>query len=449
MTQKSRKQSRLSIRAGFQLKRCWRIWAIEGRRFFAFQERARSLRARLTLEQARNIAAREEKGQAYTFGKYVYQLSVLSKEAADLAWQRWAKAHEPCPEGMKLEEWEKIRIRPETVLAEIRKAVRRQNIKPRPLVRLSRTKNGLGLISYSAPAASALSGQSKAWSWLDLEAADPDLSVLEENLERLNGRDEKEKIRFETLNWRRVVGRNRRKLALWRKPVESAPDENDLAAVEAGYAALGSSYGLRVRREQSQITKLAQVVSKEGALLAWQQGTGKTYAAMVYALIKAQRDRAANRRVGANLVVTSSLAITMNWIPELRKAGRTIIDSLETLASAGAEDWVVLTHAQAHKFRRKLRQMAKCRQITTLVLDEADEYANPHFDPLSRRARVRKQGAVPPVNHRHPGRNTAAEFFTQLSVIFGGSPAFQCVAPSIVEEQKDGSLDGASQTISI
>ena len=188
-------------------------WAIEGRRFFAFQERARSLRARLTFEQARNIAAREDKGQAYTFGKYAYQLSVLSKEAADLAWQRWAKAHERCPDGMKLEEWEKIRIRPETVLAETRKAVRRQNIKPRPLVRLSRTKNGLGLISYSAPAASATSGQSKAWSWLDLEAADPDLSVLEENLERLNGRDDREKISFETLNWRRVVGRNRRKLA--------------------------------------------------------------------------------------------------------------------------------------------------------------------------------------------------------------------------------------------
>jgi hypothetical protein len=39
-----------------------------------------------------------------------------------------------------------------------------------------------------------------------------------------------------------------------------------------------------------------------------------------------------------------------------------------------------------------------------------------------------------------PARNTAAELFTQLEIIFAGSPAFQCVGPHLIEEDKEGNL---------
>jgi hypothetical protein len=35
---------------------------------------------------------------------------------------------------------------------------------------------------------------------------------------------------------------------------------------------------------------------------------------------------------------------------------------------------------------------------------------------------------------------TVSELFSQLDIIFGGSPAFQCVAPVLIEEDKEGNF---------
>jgi hypothetical protein len=185
---------------------------------------------------------------------------------------------------------------------------------------------------------------------------------------------------------------------------------------------------------------LRKIIDKPGALLAWQQGVGKTYAALVFCLVKAQRDYAAERRVGANLLVTSSLSVNMNWLPELRKAGRHVITTKDDLQSARAETWIVLTHAQAYEMRSVIRRIAKAAVITCLVLDESDEFANNY----SRRYRAVRTFSQK-IRYRllttgTPARNTAAELFTQLEIIFAGSPAFQCVGPHLIEEDKEGNL---------
>jgi hypothetical protein len=415
-------------------------WQIVGRRYAEFRALASTIRARLTLEQTRDVAESQDKLLAYTFHKYAYHLSRVDKIAAARAWQRWADSHKPMPKEMKFEEWDRTRLRPQTVIRETRTAVCHQSRKPLPLIRLSQTKNGLVLKSYGPAAAAALTHQARMWSWLDLEEADPDFSAFNENLARLNQRPDKEKLQFTALNWQKVVRRNKRRLAAWRQSVHQPPNAANLLEVARGYEILATEYGLPVHREPLQEERLAQIIDKPGALLAWQQGVGKTYAALVYALLKANRDRTAKRRVGANLLVTSSLSVNMNWLPELRKAGRHILTRKEDFHLARPESWVVLTHAQAYQLRRTIRRLSKQRIITCLLLDEADEYSN----HSSRRYKAVRAFA----NHIRyrllttgtPARNTAAELFTQLEIIFGGSPAFQCVAPHLIGEDKDGRL---------
>jgi SAM-dependent methyltransferase len=415
-------------------------WSLAGSQYAEFRLRASSLRARLTLDQARDVARHQDKIQAYTFHKYAYHLSRFNKTAADQAWQRWAEAHKPKPQAMRYEDWAEIRLHPETVLKETRAAVKRQNKKPLPLVRLSQTKQGLQLKGYNPSASSALAHQTKLWTWLDLEQTNPDLQPLIENLSRLNQRPDKEKIHFATFNWQKVVERNRRRLAAWRRPIDQPPNPSTLTEVVLAYQELANQYGLPVRKEPLQEEKLAQIIDKPGALLAWQQGVGKTYAALVFCRIKAQRDRASKRRTGANLIVTSSLSVHMNWLPELRKAGRHIITNKDELLTARSESWIVLTHAQAYQLRNIIRRLAKAKAITCLILDEADEYAN-HYSRRYRAVRTFSEK----IRYRllttgTPVRNTAAELFNQLEIVFGGSPAFQCVAPIVVQEDKEGNL---------
>ena len=163
-------------------------WALVGNRYAQFRTLASSIHARLTLEQTRDVAQRQDKVQAYLFQKYVYHLSRFDKAGADHAWQRWAEAHKPKPNDVKFEEWEQTRLRPDTVIKETRAAVRRQYKKPIPLVRLSQTKIGLQLKSYGPAASSALVHQTKLWTWLDLEQSDPAFqcvapSLIEEDKE--------------------------------------------------------------------------------------------------------------------------------------------------------------------------------------------------------------------------------------------------------------------------
>lgn len=441
--------------AGRTVARVLEQWAKAGQAYETFRQKARALRAQLTLEQARAVQSRRDRKLAYRFQRYVFHLSRLNRAAADHAWQRWAEAHRPPPDGLSgeaLERWHRKRLRPETVVNETRKLVRDQHRKPRPLVRLTQTKTGLKLVSYGPAAAAAIAHQTKAWTWLALEHEGPDLNQLRENLARLNAREDAEPIVFKSFHWQRAVRRQRHRLAAWRQPLDAGPSAEDRQAAEAAYEALAAEYGLPIQKRPQQIEKLAQVLPKPGALLAWQQGTGKTLAALAYAWVKNLRDRRAGRCPGAALVVASALAVELNWLKALKQAGRHTVTlergrrhpaaNRKRLEEAGPGSWAVLTHDQAHQNRRALRRLAKAGRLSVLILDEADEFGNPG----SQRCRAVRAFANK-IRHRllttgTPARNTAAELFNLLDIAFGGSPAFQCVAPTVVVEARNPETKG-------
>lgn len=415
-------------------------WKTAGTKYFEFRQKAQSQRARLTLKQSQLLNNNADKVSLYLFRKYAYHLARSNPALADRAWQRWAEAHEPKPADMQWEEWETMRLKPATVLKETRTALKRQHLKPKPIVRPTLTKSGLRLKAYSPSASAALAHQSEFWSWLELENTDPEFTRLSDNLNRLNSRKDKQPIQFAPFNWAKALKRRRKTMAAWRSSLEAPASEADLAITEAGYLHLKTGYGFDIRKEPLQEQKLAQIINKPGALLAWQQGTGKTYAALVYQWVKSQKDQAAGRRSGATLLITSRLAIDMHWLGVLKKAKRHIVSHKESFPSLTPDSWLVLTHSQAHKWRDQLRHLAKQKLITCLILDESDEFAN-HTSQRYRAIRAFSSK----IRYRllttgTPARNTASELFTQLDIIFGGSPLFQCIAPTFSVEEKDGEL---------
>lgn len=406
-------------------------WEAQSGRYMAFRAAARKLRSHLTLEQSRQLAGREDSALAYRFKKYAYQLSLLDSSAAAQAWKQWAEAHKPKPPTMDFDMWEKIRVKPENVFAEVRRAVRAQHKKPQFLVRLHKTKGGVALKSYSSTAAAAVRGQKMFWSTMELaQGAALDLSVLEANLARMNAREAFAPIEFETFNSDKPVRRLRRQMAVWATTLADSATAKSRRQATSFYKSL-SAHGVRV--EPLQVEKLAQLITKPGGLLSWQQGCGKTLAALGWAKIKRDTDLSTAVREGTTLIVCSSLAAKLQWVPTLAKLGLDAGVPQSCLFWNGAlPSYVVITHHQAIRDQAAIKRLAKQKRITQVILDESDEIAN--RDAMRTRAIL---NFATQIRHRivctgTPARNSAAELFCQLELIFAGSPAFHCVAKTMM-----------------
>jgi len=410
--------------------------------YLAFRESATALRARLTLAQSRAIATRQDATLSYRFKKQAFHLAVFNPKAAQEMWAKWAEAHKPKPPEMDFKIWDANRLKPETAIAEARRAVRAQYKTPKPLVRLSFTKRGFSLRSHSPAAAAAVRNQAMTATHSQIAfGSNLDLAILKENLSSLNARKGKEhqRIEFKTLNTAPVERRIRREFSLWQKPLAESATEGTRAAALSFYESL-APFGAKI--EPLQIEKLAQLLAKPAAMLSWQQGCGKTFAAVGWTEIKRDDDKARGKKhVGATVIVASSLAVRLQWLPTLKTMKRdAIIPSKRSELSGDLPPYIVLTHHLAMRLGQTIKRLAKRGLITQIILDESDEIAN--------REAIRTR-AILDFSHliRHrlvstgtPARNNAAELFTQLDFIFGGSPAFYCAAKTFTEWNSDAKM---------
>lgn len=407
-------------------------------------------RSHLTLEQLRACASRNHGVLDYDFRKYHYQLSLRDNEAASKQHARWIEAHLPCPAGVKYEVWEKTRLKPEVVVAETKRLVKRQHEKPRPLVRLCKGNGTIFLRSYSPAAAAAMRNQLSHWENLHLaRGLTPDLSTLKENLDRLNHRQKKrEVIRFEGFNFGKVTRRIRRRYQTWLRPIDECDDHDLRALVEEEFKRLNSR-GL-LRREELQLREIARTLVKDAALLNWEMGCGKTFGSILWARCQQRmlRTRTAvssyakristdagseQVREGSTLIVSSALSIELNWIGALRSHGVEVMELTRASQLEGPlPEFVVVTHHTIHKLKRRIRVAGKRRRLTQMVVDESDEIGNRSTARTRAALTVGKTILKRMIATGTPARNTAGELFTQLDFVFGGSPAFHCVAKTRV-----------------
>jgi hypothetical protein len=401
-------------------------WQRRNSNYQAFRARTLHLKACLTLEQAKHAISRADRLVDDKFRKYAYHLRLINPGKAEEQWQQWAEAHKPPPEGVKYEVWEATRVKPENVLSETRRLVRAQHEREVHRVRMSRGRHGIVLTSGSAMSAAALRGQAKFWGFHELAAGvEINLEVLQDNLARLNKRRGFPRIAFHQINWRRIARSWIRRQAEWLAPVEHAARPEDLALVERAYQQLGERGTKQVRREPLQVAAVAAVIRKPGSILNWEMGAGKTLGALAWEAC--QRQLLADK-AGPTVVVASSLACEMNWKPALAELGLSFGGG-KYLGNPSLPPFLLLSHHEASVNRRRLRKLARRGAITQLIADESDEFGNRdaqrtrsilHFGRCVRR-RLLTTGTL--------ARNSAAELFCQLDLVFAGSPFFRCVGP--------------------
>jgi Type I restriction-modification system methyltransferase subunit len=390
-----------------------------------------SLRSPLSVEQSMSRMS-ESPSLDYMFKKYHYQLKLRDPDAAAAQANRWVVAHLPKPAGMKFEEWERTRLKPETVVNETRRLVKRQHIVPRRLVRLCKGNGSIFLRSYSPAAAAALRSQESFWENIELcRGGRIDLSTLEENLQGLNSRETAEPIAFETFNFDKVVRRIRRRFNTWLTPVEESDSPAMRELVEAEFETVNKCG--QFRREELQLREIARVLPKTGALLNWEMGCGKTLGSILWA--RCQKRLLAERRArhGSTLIISSALSISMNWTGALKQMGldAAVITRADQL-DGPLPEFVLVTHTTLQKLKRQLRAAGKTKRITQLIVDESDELGNRQAARTRSGLFVSRSILKRLIATGTPARNSASELFTQLDLLFAGSPAFHCVGKTRV-----------------
>jgi len=183
---------------------------------------------------------------------------------------------------------------------------------------------------------------------------------------------------------------------------------------------------------------LGLMIRKRVGYLQWEQGSGKTVAAIAllhYRLEHGQIDQA--------VIAGPALAIRGTWCEALASSSYpfTVIDRLADLERRQGKGLFLITLDMLVKYRRQLARWAKTRRKRLqVILDEADEISN----LSSARTRAVLQ-ALSVARYKlclsgTMTRNNLAESFPQLYFLAGGTRAFLCDAAQVYEQGKDGEL---------
>ena len=409
---------------------------------------------RAMLELADQQSARGAANERTTvFYRFLRRLGELQRKNAGAAIDiagKWILADAPAAYdrlGNRLPQ-----ISAEAVMRELRRELRALDEKPRPLVRIVRTKTGFKAKAYNRAATLAInetkfhaSNGDISCGGVTAEGIEQACDLVRGALAARNGRrtskePRAERIQFEGLNVRRTVARLRRKFALWRRPLaENATELPALKQRLAGYYGALSAHGIVVKEKQ--VDSLANVTAKAGGFVAWEMGAGKSLAGLAWDSIKRGDDaaRGAGKDGSWTLLVSSALAIELHWTEQLDAYG------LEFRQPERREAWVsvrrgtgrtqrflLATHYQISRYAKVIRGLVRQGTIRALIVDESDEFGN--------RGARRSQGllvAGREIQHKllltgTPVRNNAGELFSQLSLLLHGEPFFRSIAKTQV-----------------
>ncbi len=116
------------------------------------------------------------------------------------------------------------------------------------------------------------------------------------------------------------------------------------------------------------------VLQKRYTLLQWEQGSGKTLAAIITGLYRMQK-----QHIHSTWVVSSAISIRNNWDDVLSIYGMpyVFVEKLSDLDRIKPGDFVIMTLKRVSILKKQIaRKMRRLNQKVQFILDESDEISN-------------------------------------------------------------------------
>lgn len=167
-----------------------------------------------------------------------------------------------------------------------------------------------------------------------------------------------------------------------------------------------------------------RILQKRYGLLQWEQGSGKTLAAIATGMYRMEQ-----QGLHSTWVISSAISIRNNWDVVLKNYSLSyvFVERLKDLERIRPGDFVLMTLNQMSKYRRQIKKWVKLHgNKIQLVLDESDEISNPYavrtkaaLDCFRRcRAKLLTTGTST--------RNNIVEFAPQQELLYNNSINMIC-----------------------
>ena len=345
----------------------------------------------------------ESKEFVYQTQKMLYQIKVHPATR-----EQYAKCCEylhrfytqEMPKDMDYKEWQRTKITEAKVLSYLRRALRKQNRKPeRDVIALVKQNDNFVYKAYSAKIRSTLTD--------DMKTPVPVYqAVLDNEPERFPG--------FE-----RLLRRKRREYDNQSQPFADMPEDPAIAAWLKEFTLWDAENEEYIYLNDIQRQDINRMLQKRYGMLQWEQGSGKTLAAIAMGLYRMQ-----NQGIHSTWVVSSAISIRNNWDVVLPNYGLSyvFVENLEDLARIKPGDFVLVTLNKLGMLQRHIKKWIKRHhQNIMLALDESDEISNPHSKRAKSTLSCFRRCRMKLLTTGTSTRNNISEFAPQLELLYNNS----------------------------
>ena len=358
-------------------------------------------KSHVLLELAKEHSASKE--FAYQTQKLLYQIMVHPATR-----DQYAKCCEylhrfytqTMPKDMDYKEWRRVRLTEAKVLSYLRRALRGQNRKPeRDVIALVKQEDCFVYKAYSAKTRGKLAS--------DMKTPVPIYqAVLDNEPERFPG--------FE-----RLLRRKRREYDNQSRPFEDMPEDPAIGRWLKEFRLWDAENEEYICLNDVQRRDINRMLQKRYGMLQWEQGSGKTLAAIAMGLYRMQ-----NQGIHSTWVVSSAISIRNNWDVVLPNYGLSyvFVENLKDLARIKPGDFVLVTLNKLGMIQRHIKKWVKRHnQKVMLVLDESDEISNPYSKRAKSTLSCFRRCRMKLLTTGTSTRNNISEFAPQLELLYNNS----------------------------
>ncbi len=174
--------------------------------------------------------------------------------------------------------------------------------------------------------------------------------------------------------YERLLRRKRREYEIQQKPFSEMDEDPQIAKWLDDYKIWDTLNEEYIIPNAVQKHDINLVLQKRYTLLQWEQGTGKTIAAIIIGQYRMQK-----QRIHSTWVVSSAISIRNNWDDVLNIYGipYVFVEKPSDLDRVKEGDFVIMTLNRVSILKKQIaRKMRRLNQKVQFILDESDEISN-------------------------------------------------------------------------
>ena len=339
----------------------------------------------------------------YQVKKYLYQIRShpVTREKYDACFSYVHRFYtQRQPGDMPYEEWQRVQLTEAKVLTYLKQALCRQNAKPeRDEIRLVKQRYSFVYKAYSRKMAKLLTDEMRA-------PVPIYQAVLDNKPERFPG-------------YERLLRRKRREYDNQEQPFSEMTENAQLADWIGRFQYWDAQNHAYIHLNPLQSHDVNLTLQKRYAFLQWEQGSGKTPAA-----IFTGKHRVEMGAVHSIWVISSAISIRNNWDVILKGAGFSyvFVERLADLQRIRPGDFVILTLNKVSQYKKQIgRYIKQLGYKIQFIFDESDNISNPSSKQTLSVLSCFRRCKYKLLTTGTSTRNNISEFAPQLELLYNNS----------------------------